>query len=158
MDNAVKSVGRIGTATLLLIVGCAVSSDAQQGQQVQSVDHESVDNPGVGLIPNSRYRAYFGREHTFHLSRAAYGQDSRFKYGGYTFGFVDEWPTNWLPSDDVFVTQTDGGYYLCNRTYPGVRIPLTVAADRDASIRPARIRSPKGTRAKSRSFGTARAG
>lgn len=160
-DNLVKSVGRISTAVLLFVVGGAVSSDAQQGrlgQGVQSVEHNRVGNSGIGLIPNSHYRAHFGPEHKFHLGREAYGQDRRFAYGGYSFGFVDEWPTNWLPQDDVFVTQIDGQYYLGNHWFPGVNIPLNVGANRDASIRQARTRPPKATRAKSRTVGTSRAG
>jgi len=94
----------------------------QPGQRFQY-----ASNSGVGLIPNDRFRAHFGREHKFHLSQAAYGKDRRFQYGGYSFGFVDEWPVNWLPAEDLFVLQIDGGYYLCNRTYPGVNIPLNIA-------------------------------
>ena len=86
-----------------------------------------ASSSGVGLIPNDRFRAHFGREHKFHLTQSAYGKDRRFQYGGYSFGFVDEWPVNWLPAEDLFVLQIDGGYYLCNRTYPGVNIPLNVA-------------------------------
>lgn len=152
-NNAMKSLGVIGTAVLSLIVGSAVSSEAQRAQQVQR-----FDDFAVGLIPNSRYRAQFGQEHKFHLSQATYGQDRRFEHGGYSFGFADEWPTNWLPTEDVFITQTNGWYYLCNRTYPGVAIPLSVAAKRDASIRPARTRAPKPSRAKSRASVSTRAG
>ena len=172
-----KSLKLTGAAILLLALGCAVSSFAQQaqmghhsGQRVQK-----VDNPGVGLIPNYRYHAHFGQEHKFHLSRAAYGQDRRFQYGGYSFGFVDEWPTNWLPAEDVFVTQIDGGYFLCNRRYPGVNIPLSIAApadrnsanrntmtrntmSRDASIHPARSRTSKASRAKTATSPSASAG
>jgi hypothetical protein len=157
-DSPMKSFGMIGTIVLSFTLGCAVSSHAQQAQLGQRV--QNVDNQGVGLIPNYRYRAHFGQEHKFHLSRAVYGQDRRFQYGGYSFGFVDEWPTNWLPKEDVFVTQIDGGYYLCNRRYPGVTIPLSIAAsaNRDASIRPSRSRAPKASRAKGVTSATARAG
>jgi hypothetical protein len=158
-----KSVGVIGAAVFSLSLGCGVLSHAQQAQLGQQA--QNVDNQGVGLIPNYRYRAHFGQEHRFHLSQAAYGQDRRFQYGGYSFGFVDEWPTNWLPTEDVFVTQIDGAYYLCNRRYPGVNIPLNVAASanrdssiRDSSVRPARSRTPKASRATVGTSATARAG
>jgi hypothetical protein len=123
-----------------LTLGCAVSSHAQQEERKAQFDRRpkteqvqaglrltSVDNPGVGLMPNYRYRAHFGQEHKFHLSPAVYGKDRHFQYGGYSFGFVDEWPTNWLSTEDVFVIQIEGGYYLCNTTYPGVNIPLRIA-------------------------------
>jgi hypothetical protein len=36
------------------------------------------------------------------------------------------WPSNWLYSEDVFVVEIDGVYYLCNASYPGVNIALSV--------------------------------
>jgi hypothetical protein len=119
-----KLVGMIGAAVVSLTLGCVVSSYAQQEERKTLLPN--ADNPGVGFMPNYRYRAHFGQEHKFHLSRTVYGKDRRFQYGGYSFGFVDEWPTNWRSTEDVFVVQVDGGYYLCNGAYPGVRIPLSV--------------------------------
>jgi phage repressor protein C with HTH and peptisase S24 domain len=144
----------LGTGVLTFTLGCAVSVRAQQemkdeGKKAPPYQQAKLEqakleqtkleqtqpgqrlqyayNSGVGLIPNDRFRAHFGREHKFHLSPAAYGKDRRFEYGGYSFGFVDEWPVNWRPAEDLFVLQIDGGYYLCNRTYPGVNIPLNIA-------------------------------
>ena len=42
-------------------------------------------------------------------------------------GFVDAWPSNWLYTQDVFVVEINGLYYLCNPMYPGVNITLSVA-------------------------------
>ena len=78
-----------------------------------------------GRIPDDRFRASFGREHRFHVSQSDY-RDRRFLYGGYWFGFVDSWPSNWLYTQDVFVVDIDGVYYLCNPAYPGVNIALSV--------------------------------
>jgi hypothetical protein len=78
-----------------------------------------------GRIPEDRFRANFGREHTFHVSQADYTRDRRFQYGGYWFGFAQPWPANWLYTQDVFVVDIDGVYYLCNPTYPGVNIALS---------------------------------
>ena len=141
-----KSVGVIGTAVLSLTVACSMTLQAQQAERKGRFDKSSRpeqaslrtrlpngNNLGVGLIPNDRYRAHFGPEHQFHLKPDAYGQDRRFQYGGYSFGFVDEWPTNWLPSEGVFVVQIEGEYYLCNGTYPGVNIPLRIAPQRESS-------------------------
>lgn len=118
----------LAIAALIAIAGCA-SSQAQQAPQLQN-----FHNRGVGVIPNSRYWAHFGPQHTFHLSPATYAHDHRFERAGYSFAFVDEWPTNWLASEDIFIVQIEGAYYLCNRTYPGVTIPLSIATSRDASI------------------------
>ena len=75
-------------------------------------------------IPEDRFRANFGREHTFHVSQADY-RGHRFHYGGYWFGFVDPWPSNWLYTQNVYVVDMNGVYYLCNPMYPGVNIALS---------------------------------
>ncbi|MGA8867993.1 MAG: hypothetical protein WB510_13545 [Candidatus Sulfotelmatobacter sp.] len=80
---------------------------------------------GSRRIPDDRYRANFGREHAFRVTEGDY-RNHRFQYGGYWFGFVDPWPTNWLYTQDVFVVDIDGVYYLCNPMYPGVNIALSV--------------------------------
>jgi hypothetical protein len=80
-----------------------------------------------GRIPADRYQANFGREHSFRVSQSDYGRDRRFQYGGYSFGFVDAWPSNWLYTQDVFVVEIDGVYYLCNPMYPGVNVTLSIA-------------------------------
>jgi flagellar motor protein MotB len=77
-----------------------------------------------GRIPDDRFRANFGREHTFRVTEGDY-RNHRFAYGGYSFGFVGVWPSNWLYTQDVFVVDIDGVYYLCNPTYPGVNLALS---------------------------------
>src|ERR1700686_3791963 len=80
-----------------------------------------------GRIPDDRFRANFGREHSFRVSQDDYSRDRRFQYGGYWFGFVDAWPSNRRYTEDVFVVEIDGVYYLCNPMYPGVNVTLTIA-------------------------------
>jgi hypothetical protein len=92
---------------------------AKPGQQAQ--------HAGGGRIPDDRFKANFGREHRFRVSQADYSRDRRFQYGGYWFGFVDPWPSNWLYTQDVFVVEINGVYYLCNPMYPGVNITLSFA-------------------------------
>ncbi len=75
-------------------------------------------------IPADRYKAHFGQEHTFRVSQGDY-RNHRFAYGGYSFGFVDPWPSNWLYTQNVYVIEIDGMYYLCNPMYPGVNLALT---------------------------------
>ncbi len=77
-----------------------------------------------GRIPDDRFRANFGREHTFRVSEGDY-RNRRFAYGGYSFGFVGVWPANWLYTQEVFVVDIDGVYYLCNPVYPGVNLALS---------------------------------
>lgn len=78
-----------------------------------------------GRIPDDRYKANFGREHTFRVTQGDYG-NRRFQYGGYWFGFAGAWPSNWLYTQDVYVVEINGVYYLCNPMYPGVNIELSV--------------------------------
>jgi hypothetical protein len=75
-------------------------------------------------IPDDKFRANFGREHTFRVSEGDY-RNHRFAYGGYSFGFVGVWPSNWLYTQDVFVVDIGGVYYLCNPVYPGVNLALS---------------------------------
>jgi hypothetical protein len=84
-------------------------------------------------IPEDRYRGNFGPDHSFRVYSApveVYGGRPRFQYGGFWFGVVDPWPENWsdnwYESDDVYVDYSGDGYYLYNRSHPGVGISLSV--------------------------------
>ena len=81
---------------------------------------------GGGRIPADKFKANFGQGHTFHVSQGDYS-NHRFQYGGYSFGFVDAWPGNWLYTQDVYVIEINGVYYLCNPMYPGVNVALAVS-------------------------------
>jgi hypothetical protein len=100
--------------------------NTKQEEQNPEQTQRSAGNHG-GRIPDDRFRANFGREHSFRVSQDDYSRDRRFQYGGYWFGFVDAWPRNWLYTEDVFVVEIDGVYYLCNPMYPGVNVTLSIA-------------------------------
>jgi hypothetical protein len=99
------------------------NAQQQHAQQAQSGKQEQ--RAGGGRIPDDRFKANFGQQHKFRVSQADYSRDRRFQYGGYWFGFVDPWPSNWLYTQDVFVVEINGVYYLCNPMYPGVNIALS---------------------------------
>jgi len=99
---------------------------AQQQHTQQAQPEKQAQHAAGGRIPDDRFKANFGREHTFHVSQGDYS-NHRFQYGGYSFGFVDPWPSNWLYTQDVFVIEINGVYYLCNAMYPGVNITLSFA-------------------------------
>jgi hypothetical protein len=101
----------------------AQEQHTQQVKPEQQPRHAGAN--GGGRIPEDRYKANFGQNHRFHVSQADYS-NRRFQYGGYWFGFAGEWPSNWLYTQDVFVVEIDGVYYLCNANYPGVNIALNV--------------------------------
>ncbi|MGC2281581.1 MAG: cell envelope integrity protein TolA [Candidatus Acidiferrales bacterium] len=82
---------------------------------------------GEGRIPDDRFRANFGEEHTFVINQPVMvGGFSRFQYGGFWFGFVNPWPVGWYYTDNVYVDYIDGGYYLCNPYYPSARLSISV--------------------------------
>jgi cell division protein FtsN len=93
--------------------------------QAQAKPEQNAQHAPAGRIPADRYKANFGREHSFRVSQADYS-NHRFQYGGYSFGFVDAWPSNWLYTQDVYVVEINGVYYLCNASYPGVNLALSI--------------------------------
>jgi outer membrane biosynthesis protein TonB len=99
--------------------------NAQQQQAKPVQQAQRAGGNGGGGIPADRFKANFGREHSFRVSQGDYA-NRRFQYGGYAFGFVDPWPSNWLYTQDVFVVEINGVYYLCNPLYPGVNLALSM--------------------------------
>jgi len=80
-----------------------------------------------GHIPDDKFRANFGRSHTFVVQRTTVVQGQPgFAYGGYSFGFVDPWPAGWAYTDDCYVDYIDGEYFLFDLLHPGMRIALFV--------------------------------
>ena len=79
---------------------------------------------GGGRIPADKFNANFGQQHTFRVTQSDYS-NHRFQYGGYSFGFVDPWPSNWLYTQNVYVIDINGVYYLCNASFPGVNLALS---------------------------------
>jgi hypothetical protein len=98
----------------------------QEPQRAPEAKSEKpAQHAGGGRIPADKYKANFGREHTFRVSQNDF-RSGRFQYGGYWFGFGGAWPSNWLYTQDVYVVEIDGVYYLCNPTYPGVNLVINV--------------------------------
>jgi hypothetical protein len=100
----------------------------QSGGAGQSNEHgqRSADHRG-GRIPDDKFRAQFGRQHTFKINRTttAQGQPG-FQYGGYTFAIVDVWPADWAYTDDCYVDYIDGEYFLFDLLHPGVGVAIVV--------------------------------
>ena len=94
-------------------------------EHAQAKPANQNQHAAAGRIPADRYKANFGRAHTFRVSQGD-SQNHRFQYGGYWFGFGSPWPSNWLYTQDVYVVEIGGVYYLCNPAYPGVNVTLNV--------------------------------
>jgi type IV secretory pathway VirB10-like protein len=85
-------------------------------------------------IPDDRFRASFGREHTFHIQHRRSGgggvqgdDGQRFQYGGYWFEYTEPWPDDWsYDDDDFYIDYVDNDYYLYDLRHPGVRILVIV--------------------------------
>jgi hypothetical protein len=80
-----------------------------------------------GRIPDDKFRAQFGREHRFRMSRPTIVEGQpRFQYGGYWFVIVNPWPSVWLYTDECYIDYVDDQYYLFDVLHPGVGIVVTV--------------------------------
>lgn len=101
------------------------SKSEQKNAEQQHAQPAQHAGSQAGRIPADRYKANFGREHSFRVSEGDY-RNHRFQYGGYWFGFAAPWPSNWLYTQDVYVVEIGGVYYLCNPAYPGVNVELNV--------------------------------
>jgi DNA mismatch repair ATPase MutL len=108
---------------------------AQNGDRNWNSDHRTwAQRGGYGgyVIPQNTYNVSFGSQHWFRMGGmpSMYMGYPRFSYGGFWFMLVDPWPgtwvANWYADDDVYIVYNDG-YYLCNRTYPGVMLAITVS-------------------------------
>jgi len=101
------------------------SARQEQQRAPEAKPEKQEQHASAGRIPADRYKANFGREHTFRVSQSDFSS-GRFQYGGYWFGFGGAWPSNWLYTQDVYVIEIDGIYYLCNPMYPGVNLVISV--------------------------------
>jgi hypothetical protein len=109
-------------------------SSSQRPQRTQEAQARQRAEPAVrlsargsGRISDERFHSNFGRGHEFSIGRPVLvGGFSRFQYGGYWFGFVEPWPTDWFYTDDVYIDYVDGGYYMYNPYYPGARFAISV--------------------------------
>jgi hypothetical protein len=85
-------------------------------------------------VPDARFRGYFGSGHLFLIRGLPFmvvGGFPRFQYNGYWLSVVDpwqqQWGNDWYDNDQVYVDYSDGGYYLYNRSYPGVGIAVSIS-------------------------------
>lgn len=97
--------------------------DQNNGHAQAVNDAPRGNNTGGRRIPEDRYRADFGRAHTFHVRR---DNDRRFQFGGYWFQYTDAWPSDWDYNDDFYIIEIDGVDYLCDTRFPDQRIVVVI--------------------------------
>jgi hypothetical protein len=102
--------------------------DKERAQAQQDAAHKQPASQQHGRIPEDKFRASFGREHTFHVGHPAIVEGRpRFSYGGYSFFIVEAWPGGWGYDDDVYIIEVNGVYYLVDNAHPGVQLELLMA-------------------------------
>jgi len=109
--------------------GEAQDQSARQDRQDDRHDHQAEGRKGRqgGHIPDDRFRANFGRQHTFAIGQPVIVEGSpRFQYGGYWFVIAQPWPVGWAYTDVVYVDYIDGEYFLLSPVHPGVQIAINV--------------------------------
>lgn len=119
----------------------AKQDDKQEQKQEQKdsrdqMKPEGQDHPAVGQqgrpggnsarIPDDKFKAHFGRGHTFKAQGVIVQGQTQFQYGGYSFTLVDPWPVGWGYGDDCYIDYIDGEYFLFDLLHPGVRIAIIV--------------------------------
>lgn len=77
-----------------------------------------------GHIPDDKFRAHFGRSHTFTAKTVIVQGQPQFQYGGYSFELVDAWPVGWAYTDECYIDYMDGEYFLFDLLHPGVRVAV----------------------------------
>ena len=109
----------------------ASSHAPQRTQQATATQHAQpelrLSGRGSGRIPDDRFHSNFGRGHAFRMGNPVLVDGySRFQYGGYWFGYVQPWPSDWYYTDQFYIDYVDGGYYMYDPYYPGSRFAITV--------------------------------
>jgi hypothetical protein len=80
-----------------------------------------------GHIPDDRFRANFGRQHTFTIGQPVIVEGTpRFQYGGYWFVIAQPWPVGWAYTDPVYIDDIDDEYFLLSPVHPGIQIAINV--------------------------------
>jgi hypothetical protein len=100
----------------------AQNNNDKMGKQ----DNAKAQKP-AGRIPDDKFRANFGRQHTFTVTHVTtVSGRPQFQYGGYSFVVVDAWPAGWAYTDQCYIDYIDGEYFLFDLLHPGVQVALTV--------------------------------
>jgi len=100
---------------------------AEHGGQSTGQAHNGTPGRRGGHIPDDKFRATFGRQHTFAMQHpTTNGGQPRFQYGGYWFALVDAWPEDWAYTDECYIDYIDGEYFLIDLARPGIRLAIFV--------------------------------
>jgi len=102
------------------------NQEAKPSKQAEHAE-QSAQHAQRGHIPDDKFRAHFGRQHTLVINRPVVVEGQpRFQYGGYWFNIVDAWPAGWAYTDQCYIDYIDGEYFLFDLLHPGVRVAIFV--------------------------------
>lgn len=94
--------------------------------QTQGQAEQAGKPAGKGHIPDDKFRAHFGRSHTFAARTVIVQGQPQFQYGGYSFQLVDAWPMGWAYTDECYIDYINGEYFLFDLLHPGVQVAVIV--------------------------------
>ncbi len=101
-----------------------------QNQEQKGYPERHAANAGAtgkgGHIPDDKFRAHFGRSHTFTARTVIVQGQPHFQYSGYSFQLVDAWPVGWAYTDKCYIDYIDGEYFLFDVLHPGVQVAVFV--------------------------------
>jgi hypothetical protein len=101
--------------------------DQKQGQKQSNDKMTSAGSANKGgHIPDDKFRAHFGRSHTFTAKTVIVQGQPQFQYGGYSFQLVEAWPVGWAYTDQCYIDYINGEYFLFDLLHPGVQIAVFV--------------------------------
>ena len=98
----------------------------------QGMDRDQHRHPAAANqrqhIPDDKFRAHFGRQHTFRVQRTQVINVAQpvVVYGGYSFQLVEAWPADWGFDDNCYIDYVDGEYFLFDVLHPSIRIAVFV--------------------------------
>jgi hypothetical protein len=98
----------------------------------ERVDRDRQQHPAHAqrgkTIPEDKFRASFGRQHTFHVQRTQVINNPQpiIFVTGYQFQLLDPWPAEWAFEDDCYIDYIDGEYFLFNAFHPGIRVAVVI--------------------------------
>lgn len=102
------------------------NQEAKPSKQAEHAE-QSAQHVQRGHIPDDKFRAHFGRQHTVVINRPVIVEGQpRFQYGGYWFNIIDAWPAGWAYTDQCYIDYIDGEYFLFDLLHPGVRVAIVV--------------------------------
>ncbi|MGO8795233.1 MAG: hypothetical protein ACLQLC_10455 [Candidatus Sulfotelmatobacter sp.] len=98
----------------------------REGQDTRTQTAQAHPGGKGGHIPDDKFKAHFGRSHTFTAKTVIVQGQPQFSYGGYSFELVDAWPVGWAYTDECYIDYIDGEYFLFDLLHPGVRVAVFV--------------------------------